>query len=562
MKKSIFLLIVLLVATLTPQTRAATPPIDDGWQLLDLPIQGYFSVQFRDGRGTDSGSPYLSWMDGTTTGRGPREVLCDSTASSECSTQKGTLNYFTRLPVCASEAAMDCIESIQSRMAGVNTPMSFVQNFPLKSKTTYIGNTNLNLPAGSSGSIWDIPGAPNSKGTKYFVDVRTRGTKSATDSKFSTTALDMSVYAVDMVKTINDSADAGPVQNSNGPGKEYLGFVGIYPNYANQQVDCVMSGDGLCADRRGMPDGLSFSISLRLSSSPSGWLHGRLADASIKIDPIGSGAAVRLTISGGTQRVPAVGVGMYWKDLPTKLQDAYNANSFNDKLGCRFCSANPLLSTTVSQPNASGSDALNELKAWLPIINNTASADINTWSINTLDPSETNGAPSCFADHSKLLGLVTTNATVYSAGPPDFDGASLNYQVSAPHFMSNGELLKGDYKLILRSDVARCIYKFTAAPIKAVISVITSDGSTDVATTVANESGGWLQLSANNFTFSAPTIQVKLTQDVQTPVVVATPTTQPAVSTPKKTTITCIKGKTTKIVTAVKPTCPAGYKKK
>jgi hypothetical protein len=30
----------------------------------------------------------------------------------------------------------------------------------------------------------------------------------------------------------------------------------------------------------------------------------------------------------------------------------------------------------------------------------------------------------------------------------------------------------------------------------------------------------------------------------------------------KKKTITCIKGKTTKKVTAVKPKCPAGYKKK
>ena len=30
----------------------------------------------------------------------------------------------------------------------------------------------------------------------------------------------------------------------------------------------------------------------------------------------------------------------------------------------------------------------------------------------------------------------------------------------------------------------------------------------------------------------------------------------------KKTTITCVKGKTTKKVTAVKPKCPKGYKKK
>jgi hypothetical protein len=35
-----------------------------------------------------------------------------------------------------------------------------------------------------------------------------------------------------------------------------------------------------------------------------------------------------------------------------------------------------------------------------------------------------------------------------------------------------------------------------------------------------------------------------------------------AAATAKKTTITCIKGKLTKKVTAVNPKCPSGYKKK
>ena len=50
-----------------------------------------------------------------------------------------------------------------------------------------------------------------------------------------------------------------------------------------------------------------------------------------------------------------------------------------------------------------------------------------------------------------------------------------------------------------------------------------------------------------------------------TPVVIApspTPTPLVTVTTVKKVTITCVKGKVTKKVTAIKPTCPAGYKKK
>jgi hypothetical protein len=47
-----------------------------------------------------------------------------------------------------------------------------------------------------------------------------------------------------------------------------------------------------------------------------------------------------------------------------------------------------------------------------------------------------------------------------------------------------------------------------------------------------------------------------------TPTPVAIPSPSPTKAVVKATTITCIKGKTTKKVTAVKPKCPSGYKKK
>ena len=152
---------------------------------------------------------------------------------------------------------------------------------------------------------------------------------------------------------------------------------------------------------------------------------------------------------------------------------------------------------------------------------------------------------------------MTTNSTAYSEGPPSFDGTSLNYKVASLHYNPDGSVFRGSYNLVVRSDVARCLYKFTNAPIQASISVVSADGSNNVATTVANEKNGWLYLSANGFTFSSPTIQVKLSQEAPAP----TPTASPALAT-KKLTITCIKGKTIKTVTGVKPVCPTGYKKR
>jgi hypothetical protein len=71
-------------------------------------------------------------------------------------------------------------------------------------------------------------------------------------------------------------------------------------------------------------------------------------------------------------------------------------------------------------------------------------------------------------------------------------------------------------------------------------------------------------MSAKGFTYSAPTIKVKLSQDVPTPAPSATPTPSPIAkpAAAKKTSITCVKGKTSKKVTAVNPKCPTGFKKK
>jgi hypothetical protein len=94
----------------------------------------------------------------------------------------------------------------------------------------------------------------------------------------------------------------------------------------------------------------------------------------------------------------------------------------------------------------------------------------------------------------------------------------------------------------MNSNVARCLYGFSKAPVSATIT-ISGEGDKNIATTVVTEKNGWLTLGAYGFTFSAKTIKVKLSQ--------------------KKTTITCVApGKKSKKVTAVNPKCPKGFKKR
>lgn len=131
----------------------------------------------------------------------------------------------------------------------------------------------------------------------------------------------------------------------------------------------------------------------------------------------------------------------------------------------------------------------------------------------------------------------------------------------APHFYQDGEkLFKGTYNLVVRSDVARCIYKFSNAPIRAVVSVTSAAGEPSLATTTTSEKNGWLNLSANNFEFSSPKISIKLSQDEP----VVTPKAMPAIPAipPLQKIIYCVKGKTVKKIQAIRPLCPAGFKKR
>jgi hypothetical protein len=174
----------------------------------------------------------------------------------------------------------------------------------------------------------------------------------------------------------------------------------------------------------------------------------------------------------------------------------------------------------------------------------------------------------CSSNAGSLAGLVTTNSLTYSSGPPVFDKASgsLIYKVASPHFEANGDVARGSYDLVMRADVARCIYGFSNAPIRAEISITSGDGSTqEVASELVSEKDGWISLSAKNFTFSAPTLKVKLTQEKPKEVTPSAAPSSSAAPIAKKATVKtlkCVKGKVVKTIKGASPKCPAGFKAK
>ena len=234
---------------------------------------------------------------------------------------------------------------------------------------------------------------------------------------------------------------------------------------------------------------------------------------------------------------------------------------------------------------------MKEFQAWLKVADNKAAALPTVWSFRNMI--YTYGFDSrtlaCLGGTTggllgptqEFMGLVTTNASQYLFGPPRFNQIeeTLDYKVAAPHFTPTGDVFKGTYNLVISSKFARCVYQFSNAPISASISITSENGEKDVATTVVSERGGLMYLSASGFTFSSPTIQVKLTQEKPTPSPTPSPTPTPKpsasptptldesqkptlITAPKKIQITCIKGTNIKKIAIVKPICPKGYVKK
>ena len=501
------------------------------------------------------------------------DPTCTSIEDATCTSNQ--LDFRSVIPYCQGSIDLNCIEEVGAvKEDGSKVVGEFKQYFPLKAQNEYVGNPDYQLPSGTSGSLFTLPGLAHKGGELYFASFQINGfvqksNKKSTLIGFSARITPVQIQSAPLTtQTCGETStcpDAGYAFNviTKKWGNQASGFDGIHSCAATS------AKDAMCAQRFSFPENLRVYMKVRLNLAPSGWLHGRFAEPTVDISA--SGQVTRISVEALPVRVPIIYKSYLWKDMPNSIKSVYNERTGDFILGSsgRFTripgsweETDPLKRHRISSPSPSGNTGIEELKAWLPIVEDKATAMPSMWSFRSLRDEERSGSNKCFESATQLTGMVTTNATQYSAGPPVFDKAegTLVYKVAAPHYSSNGDVFKGRYNLTMRSDIARCVYGFSKAPIKAELSIVSADGSPQLATTVLGEKNGWVYLSAANFEFSAPVIKAKLTQDaVVEPTPVATATPKP---TAKKTTITCVKGKSVKKVTAVKPTCPSGYKKK
>jgi hypothetical protein len=502
---------------------------------------------------------------------------CKSLQDQNC--QGKNLNYSAVLPRCANDADINCtVDFGIISESGEKTSAAFGRYFPNKAENQYEGDVTRDLPSGVAGSIYSIPQAPHDGGDKYYLSVVVTGGigasgaawQSGIEARITPIAIETSGY----FSRSSEQRDAGwaKITDANTGvvrwGRQSSG-------YAENQF-CVANSwsEKACAQKYAFPAGIRYYVTTRLSKIPGGWMHGRISSPDILITT--EGRASVLEFRGNPIAVPTVYKMYRYPEMPAALKDLYDVakGGYKNSPWCinttNYCaggrsgpSTDPMNRNVIISPDPWDPYGMEQLKIWLPYVNDKATALPSFWSVRTLSENEMSSAGQCFKDNSKITGIVTTNSTQYSAGPPTFDKSegTLSYQVAAPHFGTTGDVFKGSYDLVMRSEVARCVYGFSKAPIQASLSITSSDGSQQVATTVIGERNGWLYLTAKNFEFSAPVIKAKLSQEAPAPTPSATPTPTPAVA-KAKVTIICVKGKTIKKVRSVTPKCPSGYRKK
>lgn len=308
---------------------------------------------------------------------------------------------------------------------------------------------------------------------------------------------------------------------------------GMSPCVQGAPTGCAYATQGICAREQVFSTDTRISIQLKLTNKLTGWFRGRLKDPLIDVQKINS------DYNTVTVEASPVEIARFFTpaDISVGAPNILGKPSENSHGG------------PYTLFDASTTRALEIVNGYRDWAKDTAAGTSSVWTFTSVQAGQASSGNSqayrCLNDSSRLLGIVTTNAMAYEGGAPRYSGGFLNYNLAGMHYLPGGvDEVIGTYDLVMRSDVARCLYGFSKAPVSATISVVGGD-SNNIATTVVSEKNGWLKLAAYGFTFSEKTIKVKLTQ--------------------KKTTITCVSNSRpvkTKKVTDFTPKCPKGFTKK
>ena len=415
------------------------------------------------------------------------------------------------MPICETSGQNFCIEQVAIYDQG--QPLEPAEFIRYNSGPTVEADPKRNLPKGSPVSLWR--GKSNHSGGTNTYAVQVRAGFEYDKGKFSIEAFEANVLPyVDIPSAFDRSFRWQEKENGT---KIVQGFE---EGFAYTDPTSVGEIHNFNLETR-------VSLTLRMPSGIRGWIKGRATDPNFSLTKINN-QANRWVLNAKPVVVPKLRVFATDEQRTKKMREV------------PMWSDGRAQSATNLSTSSEGWGAFEWIKDLRSLAKDTATAQVSVWQLGATIW----GTRNCDARARGVSGFVLTNSMAYGSEAPQYRRGFLDYEVAGMHFLPDGTEALGTYDLVMDSNVARCLYGFSKAPVGGTIT-ISGEGDKNIATTVVGEKGGWLRLSAYGFTFSQKTIRVKLSQ--------------------KKTTITCVtttKPTKTKRVTALSPKCPSGYKQR
>lgn len=495
MKKVTSILLATLLALISAPVSRASMFVPIG---VDPRVEDKVAFTVQDLR---SGPSYVSLLMKPKTGaaeEGPHGLWCLSFTTENCKLDIGSrVQAHAIIPACKSSEG-NCIQelvlatSASGRVRGQEIT-GFAKGFG------YPSLEGLNTPEGSTPSLWRVPGVKHAGGSDLYVVAANMSFQVIDGQRVEYGGISASIYPVTEVA----GATYRPAEVSTALVDGKLIWAHDNGERGNTN-DCTLTTTGTCWSREDFSPEVTAELAIRTSNEVSGWLHGRLQEPSISIEAL-SGSQNLIRVSAKPVEVPVMYAETKFSDLEPEFKEIFSTpfssgGLFMGKKWYKYPSYEDRSRKLIARFAAEAKD--------------TAAAVETSWQFNSISSSQAQ-AP-CFAGQRGLIGLVTTNAMAYDQTAPKFSDGVLEYSVAGLHYLPNGKKALGVYDLVIRGDVARCLYGFSRAPISGKVAVLTSDGEAIVATTQVSEQNGWLKLAAYGFTFSEKTISVRVTQPQST----------------------------------------------
>jgi hypothetical protein len=434
-------------------------------------------------------------------------IACSSFSDSQCTklSHVGIVGT-TILPLCADASEMNCFES---PLIGISSGS--------KALGQYLGNADgFTFPAdkengisrGSTSSIFSIQ--DKDKRQRYFAVTPLIRQLKARKSTGGYSEIQAPIFSLDVKEISLDG-----------------------------RANCLFIFKQKCTSHKSL-ENFSAEITVRLEKTPPKWLAGRMAGPKVLISNFGPGK--KIVVSGSSVSIP-VAEGL----VPTSIFAKYPRGV-------------PMSSVLTAAENGSKividpGMAIMYASDVFSALNEKSVETVNFWNINGSSPLTAfcaedlqvdclqGGNGPCVENSKEFVGLIATNALIFSRNPPKLIDEEIQFLLASPHLLPNSKEATGNFSLEASSSMLRCVYGLPDLPLSAEISVVNDAGVEKVATKSFSEKNGFSYISVNNFTFSIPKIKVKLS------------------TAKKKASITCVKGKNKKVISGDKPVCPSGYKK-